>query len=151
VVDGSRRAILKRGSRKVIWRLRSTARGSRAIGTWFGCGPRSGEKTEPWLLIKSDEAFARDRGDREITDEETTSQLSGRTNEELAATGAIRKDHAARAMVAKAQKTVLPGISKLSGARAGLLPAFLEPSLAASCAKPPSVRSQKFLVIIIGS
>jgi hypothetical protein len=31
--------------------------------------PRSGEKTEPWLLIKSDDAFARDRGDREITDE----------------------------------------------------------------------------------
>ena len=32
----------------------------------------------------------------------------------------------------------LPDIGKLSGARAGLLPAFLEPSLASSCEKPPS-------------
>jgi hypothetical protein len=46
--------------------------------------PRSGEKTEPWLLIKSDDEFGR-HSDREITDEEATSHISGRTNEELAA------------------------------------------------------------------
>src|SRR2546423_198219 len=65
--------------------------------------PRSGERTEPWLLIKSDDQFARDRGDREITDEEATSHISGRTNEELAATGELRKDHAARVGAAKAR------------------------------------------------
>ena len=100
--------------------------------------PRSGEKTEPGLLIKSDDEFARGRGDPEVTEEETTSQLSGRTNEELAATGEIRKDHEARAMAAKARKAFLPNISKRSGARAGLLPAFLEPSLTSPCERPPS-------------
>ena len=77
-------------------------------------------------------------GDLEITDEVTTSQLSGRTNEELAAAGEVRKDHAARAKVAKARKAFLPIISKLSGARTGLLPVFLEPSLASQCEKPPT-------------
>src|SRR5262249_28273100 len=72
--------------------------------------PRSGEKIEPWLLIKSDDEFARQVGDQDITEEEMTSQLSGRTNEELAATGEIRKDHAARARVAKARKASLPDI-----------------------------------------
>jgi bifunctional non-homologous end joining protein LigD len=117
-----------------------TLDGTRLKGRWHlvRIRPRSGEKTEPWLLIKSDDQFARGAGDREVTEEETTSQLSGRTNEELAATGELRKDHAARARVAKARKTVLPGISKLSGARAGLLPAFLEPSLASPREKPPS-------------
>src|SRR3984893_15265831 len=76
--------------------------------------------------------------DREITDEEATSHISGRTNEELAATGEIRTDHAARGRVAKARKASLPNIGELSGARAGLLPAFLEPSLTSPCETPPS-------------
>lgn len=100
--------------------------------------PRSGEKTEPWLLIKSDDEFARQVGDQDITEEEVTSQLSGRTNEELAAAGEVREDHAARAKVAKARRVSLPNIGKLSGARKGLLPTFLEPSLASPCEKPPS-------------
>ncbi len=114
--------------------------GTRLKGRWHlvRIRPRSGEKTEPWLLIKSDDEFGRHIGDREITEEEVASQISGRTNEELAATGEIRKDHAARVRVAEARKGFLPNISKLSGARAGLLPAFLEPSLAASSEKPPS-------------
>ncbi len=120
--------------------LAFTLDGTRLKGRWHlvRMRPRSGEKTEPWLLIKSDDAFARDRGDREITDEEATSHISGRTNEELAATGAIREDHAARAMVAKARKASLPDIGEFSDARAGLLPAFLEPSLASPCERPPS-------------
>jgi bifunctional non-homologous end joining protein LigD len=80
--------------------------GARLKGRWHlvRIRPRSGEKTEPWLLIKSDDAFARGAGDREVTDEETTSQLSGRTTEELVAAGEVRKDHAAEARVAKARK-----------------------------------------------
>jgi hypothetical protein len=42
----------------------------------------------------------------------------------------LRKDHAARVRAAKARKAFLPNISKLFGARAGLLPTFIEPSLA---------------------
>jgi bifunctional non-homologous end joining protein LigD len=120
--------------------LAFTLDGTRLKGRWHlvRIRPRSGEKTEPWLLIKSDDQFARGAGDREVTEEETTSQLSGRTTEELAATGEVRKDHAARARVAKARKFVLPDISRVSGARTGLLPTFLEPSLASLCEKPPS-------------
>ena len=120
--------------------LAFTLDGTRLKGRWHlvRMRPRSGEKTESWLLIKSDDAFARDRGDPEITDEEATSHFSGRTNEELAATGEIRKDHAARVGVAKARKASLPNIGERSGARAGLLPGFLEPSLASPCEKPPS-------------
>ncbi len=120
--------------------LAFTLEGARLNGRWHlvRIRPRSGEKTEPWLLIKSDDAFGRRAGDREITDEGTTSQLSGRTNEELAAAGEVRQDHAARATVTKARKIVLPDIRKLSGARTGLLPVFLEPSLASLCEKPPT-------------
>jgi bifunctional non-homologous end joining protein LigD len=114
--------------------------GARLKGRWHlvRIRPRSEDKTDPWLLIKSDDAFARHLGDPEITDEEATSRLSGRTNEELAAASEVRTDHAARARVAKARKIVLPDIGKLSGARTGLLPTFLEPSLAMQCEKPPS-------------
>ncbi len=120
--------------------LAFTLEGARLKGRWHlvRIRPRSGEKTEPWLLIKSDDAFARRAGNREITDEEATSQLSGRTNEELAAAGEVRQVHAARATVMKARKIVLPDIRKLSGARTGLLPVFLEPSLASLCEKPPT-------------
>jgi bifunctional non-homologous end joining protein LigD len=105
--------------------LAFTLDGTRLKGRWHlvRMQPRSGEKTEPWLLIKSDDEFGRDRGDREITDEEATSHISGRTNEELAATGEIRKDHAARVRAAKARKAFLPNVSKLSGAR-GAAPGF---------------------------
>ena len=120
--------------------LAFTLDGARLKGRWHlvRIRPKSGEKTEPWLLMKSDDAFARGTDIGEITDEETTSQFSGRTNEELAAMGEVRKDHAARAGVAKERKIVLLDICKLSGARAGLLPVFLEPSLASPCEKPPS-------------
>ena len=119
-----------------------TLDGARLKGRWHlvRIRPRSGEKTEPWLLIKSDDAFARHAGDRDITDEATTSELSGLTVEELAAAGEVRKDHAARAEVAKSRKILLPDVRKFSGARVGLLPTFLEPSLAVPCEKPPSGR-----------
>src|SRR5713101_3321617 len=114
--------------------------GARLKGNWHlvRMRPRRGEKTEPWLLIKSDDAFARQAGDPEITDEEVTSHLSGRTNDELAAAGDLRVDHAARAAAARGRKRILPNAGKVAGARKGLLPTFLEPSLASPCDKPPS-------------
>ena len=73
--------------------------GARLQGLWHlvRIKPRRGEKTEPWLLIKAEDEFARHPGDPEITDEETTSRVSGRTTEELAAAGELRDDHPARA------------------------------------------------------
>ena len=114
--------------------------GARLKGGWHlvRMRPRRGEKTEPWLLIKAEDEFARKPGDPEITDEEVTSRISGRTNQELAAEGELRVDHKARASAAKLRKRLMPDIGRIGGARKGLLPTFLEPSLAAPCEKPPS-------------
>jgi bifunctional non-homologous end joining protein LigD len=114
--------------------------GARLKGLWHlvRIKPRRGEKTEPWLLMKAEDEFARHPGDPEITEEELTSRISGRTNEELAAAGGLREDHQARASAGKRRKLLLPDISRIAGARKGLLPAFLEPCLAAPCEKPPS-------------
>jgi bifunctional non-homologous end joining protein LigD len=114
--------------------------GARLKGRWHlvRIRPRRGEKTVPWLLIKSDDEFARKAGDPEITDEEVTSRISGRTNEELAAAGTLRADHEQRAATERARKRLLPDAGKVQGARKGLLPTFLEPSLATPCDKPPS-------------
>jgi bifunctional non-homologous end joining protein LigD len=112
--------------------------GSRLKGRWHlvRMRPKPGEKTEPWLLIKSDDEFARRPGDPEITEEEQTSYLSGLTNAELAA--AADAPPKARAAQTKARKQPLPDIGKIAGARKRPLPDFVEPSLATLCEKPPS-------------
>ncbi len=114
--------------------------GTRLKGSWHlvRIKPRRGEENDPWLLVKSDDEFARPPGAPEITDEETTSFASGLTTEELAAKGTVRQDHKARIKVAAARKLVLPDIRKVKGARKGILPPFVEPSLAAVCDRPPS-------------
>ncbi len=113
--------------------------GTRLKGQWhlvrMKPRPPANKKNE-WLLIKVDDAFARPVGTADITDEETTSHLSGRTTEELAAAGEIRADHAARAQASRAN--ALPDVSRIDGARKKLLPVFLEPSLAKLSARPPS-------------
>jgi bifunctional non-homologous end joining protein LigD len=134
--------------------------GARLKGRWHlvRMRPRRGERTDPWLLIKSQDEFARPRGAPEIIDEEVTSQLTGVTNAELAATAnKLPAAHAAR--VASTRRPPPPhapegsidippslagegregaDIGKIAGARKGALPAFLEPSLASPCDKPPS-------------
>src|SRR5262249_18900927 len=114
--------------------------GTRLRGLWHlvRIRPKPGEKTQPWLLMKAEDAFARPPGAPEIVDEETTSYLSGRTNQELAAEGGLRADHKTRITIAKAKRILLPDISRVRGARKGLLPVFVEPSLASPCDKPPS-------------
>jgi len=114
--------------------------GERLNGRWHlvRMRPRPGEKKEQWLLIKADDEFGRQPGEPDITEEETTSTVSGRTTEELAAEGALRKDHAGRAEVKETRKIVVPDPGKVSGARKGILPAFLEPSLPQITDKPPS-------------
>src|SRR5215831_18489446 len=74
--------------------------------------PPANKKNE-WLLIKVDDAFARREGERDITDEETTSHLSGRTTQELAAAGEVRADHAARASVVEARTAAIPDVGKV--------------------------------------
>jgi bifunctional non-homologous end joining protein LigD len=103
--------------------------GERLNGRWHlvRMRPRPGEKKEQWLLIKADDEFARPAGAPDITEEET-SAVSGRTTQQLAAEGELRKDHAGRAQV-KASRTITPpDPSKVKGARKGILPAFVEPT-----------------------
>jgi bifunctional non-homologous end joining protein LigD len=120
--------------------LAFTLEGRRLRGRWHlvRMRPKPGEKTEPWLLIKSEDEFARHSGEPEITEEQVTSFLTGRTTEQLAAEGDLRSDHAARGRLARARKIILPDIGKIAGARKGLLPTFLAPSLASVCDVPPS-------------
>jgi bifunctional non-homologous end joining protein LigD len=105
--------------------------GNRLHGRWHlvRMRPRPGEKKEQWLLIKADDEFARPSGEGDITEEETTSAVSGRTTQELAAEGELRKDHAGRAQVKAARTIAPPDPQQVKGARKGILPAFLEPSL----------------------
>jgi bifunctional non-homologous end joining protein LigD len=105
--------------------------GNRLHGRWHlvRMRPRPGEKKEQWLLIKADDEFARPPGEGDITEEETTSAVSGRTTQELAAEGELRKDHAGRAQVKAAREVAPPDPQQVKGARKGILPAFLEPSL----------------------
>ena len=120
--------------------LQFALEGARLKGSWHlvRIRPRQGERTDPWLLIKSEDAFARPAGAAEIVAEETTSYVSGLTTEELAAQGGLRADHAARAEVTKQRTRALPDVSRVRGARKKLLPTFVEPSLAQTAERPPS-------------
>jgi bifunctional non-homologous end joining protein LigD len=113
--------------------------GARLKGRWHlvRMRPRPGERTEPWLLMKSEDEFARPAGAPDILTEETTSAVSGQTTEELAAQGGLRADHAARADVARGRKRAMPDVSRVRGARKKLLPTFVEPSLARTAERPP--------------
>ena len=104
--------------------------GQRLHGCWhlvrMRAKPR--ESKEQWLLIKSDDEFARPKGGPEIVSLEMTSVLSGKTNDDLANAEEIRPDHAERAKAKKARPP--QGLGRLPNARKALLRTFVEPSLA---------------------
>lgn len=115
--------------------------GTRLKGRWHlvRMNPRPGEKTEPWLLIKSEDAFSRPRGAPEIVEEELTSQLTGITNDELARSAdPPPPGHAVRVAATRRGKLVLPDLAAIAGAREAPLPAFLEPCLGLLCDRPPT-------------
>ena len=111
--------------------------GARLKGRWHlvRMRPRPRENKEQWLLLKGDDEQARPVGAPEIVEEEMTSVISGRTNADLAASGEVRSDHAERAKATIAKPK--PKLSAVRGARKGLLPVFLEPSLATLADKAP--------------
>jgi bifunctional non-homologous end joining protein LigD len=114
--------------------------GRRLKGQWHlvRMKPRQGERTENWLLMKADDQFARRAGAPDILDEETASVLSGREVAEVAAADEVRADHRARAKVAAARKDPLPDPARIKGMKRGMLPAFVEPSLATLTDRVPS-------------
>jgi bifunctional non-homologous end joining protein LigD len=120
--------------------LSFTLDGERLKGHWHlvRIKPRAGERSEPWLLMKADDEFARAAGAPDVLDEETTSLLTGRDIAEVAAADDVRPDHRQRAKVAAARKVKLPDPARIRGAKRGLLPTFVEPSLAKLADRVPA-------------
>ncbi|MFI5013917.1 MAG: DNA ligase D [Hyphomicrobiales bacterium] len=114
--------------------------GERLKGRWHlvRMKPRPGEKKEQWLLMKAADDYARSATEPDVLEKETTSVLSGKTNEELAKAELVRDDHKDRKDIARRRTQKLPEARRLKGARKGLLPVFVEPSLAAPAAHPPA-------------
>ena len=113
--------------------------GERLKGRWHlvRMARRPQEKKDQWLLIKAKDAHARSAAAPQIVDEEMTSLLSGYSNADLARRGELRSDHAARE---KKKRTLVPAAARKSpsGTRKGILPPFVEPSLAQLAETPPS-------------
>jgi bifunctional non-homologous end joining protein LigD len=132
--DGDPEKGLKKGHLQFI------LSGNRLKGLWdlVRINRRAGEKKDPWLLIKRTDEFAISSEDDEPVAKEHKSVISKRSNEDLAKQKDIRPDHAARQKVQKGWQIPLPEVSKLTGAKKGILPVFVEPSLALLAEKPPS-------------
>jgi bifunctional non-homologous end joining protein LigD len=113
--------------------------GERLKGRWHlvRMRPRPGEKKEQWLLFKARDEYARETSDPAIVEEATTSSLTGRDIEEVAAEDRLRPDHAERAEVSRKRKAELPDPARLPGAKKAMLPVFVEPSLAQLAHQPP--------------
>ncbi len=114
--------------------------GQRLRGRWHlvRMKPRPREKTEPWLLIKAADEYARSASSPDILEEEVTSVLSGRSNADLNQPEAIREDHKRRSEIVAARRIKLPELLNVKGARKGLLRLFVEPSLASPADRPPN-------------
>ena len=137
IPEGDPRAAYKKGH------LAFTLEGERLRGRWHLVRTRlkPGQKKEQWLLLKADDAFARPPDAPAIIDEEITSIISGRSNEDLAAEGEVRTDHADRAKAAAGRKTVSPDLTKIPGAKKGILPVSGSPLSPPSSRRRPPDRS----------
>ena len=123
--------------------LEFTLEGARLKGRWHLVRMRGEARRE-------DRAVAADQGRRRVRTAGRRGghhrrgdhvALSGRTTEEFAALGDLRKDHAGRPKVAAERSVALPDPERVRGARKGILPAFLEPSLRRQPASRRAVRN----------
>ena len=98
-------------------------KGERLKGRWHlvRMKARPGDKTEQWLLIKATDEYERSAFDPEILEEEDTSVLSGRRNDDLRAGDDVREDHKNRAEIARARPVKLPELGAIKGAHKALL------------------------------
>lgn len=106
--------------------------GHKLNGAWHlvRLRPRPGEKRDNWLLIKSDDVFARPGED--ILEEKPHSMKSGRTSDEVAA-----GKKAARTPL-KAEKKAEPARPAKAKKSATAMPDFFEPQLATLRSNPPT-------------
>lgn len=117
-----------------------TLNGARLKGRFNLVRMKDEGKRHNWLLIKGKDEFALVEGESEPAETETSSLKSGLANSDLAA-GALRPDHKARA--AKTRNVAVASTSalrKVTGAKGGILPPFVPPSLALSVSAPPRGR-----------
>jgi bifunctional non-homologous end joining protein LigD len=101
---------------------------------------RPRDKKENWLLIKGDDAAAREAGAPDILDERPESVKTGRVVEEVAGErpGWSSKTGKIDPQPRKADAPALSDAAKLKGAKKAPLPRFVEPTLATLTSKPPS-------------
>ncbi len=115
-------------------KLTFTLKGKRLQGRWHLVRTRPRGGRQQWLLLKAEDDAARDAEAPDVLDQHVGSVLTGRTNAELEADGALRVDHAVRERVAKTRRGGAgrgrAGSLAPPGARPGLLPVFVEPCLA---------------------
>lgn len=133
LADGDPREGLKKG--KLIFALN----GERLKGHWHfvRMKRKAGERQEQWLLFKGEDEYSLGASDLEPAASELTSVISGLTNEDLAERNKIRPDHKAREKIRRASGSKASDYSKLPGAKKGILPVFLEPTLAEEREGPP--------------
>lgn len=109
--------------------------GERLKGTWSLVRMKDEGKRHNWLLIKRSDDHALAPGSAEPVDTDMASVISGKSNAELASQGNLRPDHKARAK--SAGVTAPAALARVTGAKKGILPPFVEPSLALQVPRPP--------------
>ena len=130
VPEGDARKGLKAGH--LTFRLA----GERLKGTWSLVRMKDEGKRHNWLLIKRNDENALAPGGAEPVDTAMASVISGKSNADLASEGALRPDHKARARKSGAARPA--ALARVEGARKGILPPFVEPSLARQVPRPPA-------------
>lgn len=125
--------------------LEFTLEGEKLQGAWHlvRLHGRPGEKRTNWLLIKSDDAFARDEAAPDILEEQPLSVKTGRDIPEVAkeapgwsskAGGALKKT---RKLEPEPEESTAPDLAAIKGAKRAKMPDFLPPMLAKLAAKAP--------------
>ena len=110
--------------------------GERLKGTWSLVRMKDEGKRHNWLLIKRSDENALPPGGAEPVETDMASVISGKSNTDLASQGTLRPDHKARA--SKSSATRPADLARVKGAKKGILPPFVAPSLALQVARPPS-------------
>jgi len=116
---------------------------------------RPGERQEPWLLIKSDDKYARKKSDRDILEQKDRSVATGRTMSQIAGDkkkvwqSNHAKSRAAPRTVTPSPKSALKSLPRLpkkaiSRKRKSEVPDFIPPSLATLREKVPDSRAWSY-------
>lgn len=129
-------------------------RGKKLSGRWHlvRMAKKPREKHDNWLLIKSDDEFARSPDDDDILDEMPQSVKTGRTIDDVAngrsarrqkkaaAPKQIAKSRSVKTGAAATKTSPAPDVepSRIKGAKKAQLPTFVEPMQASSGAAPSS-------------